>query len=112
MVFLVSQGALGYWVNYLFSGFLVAKTPFPLTFRFKSMLQRGVEVENLEAGYISGLCWYFMIMMGISGIQQFIKAIEAHGMAKQRGKGKSGIHHTYPHSIITSRPRRHPLANG
>lgn len=75
MVFIVSQGALGYWVNYLFSGFLVAKTPFPLTFRFKSMLQRGVEVENLEAGYISGLCWYFMIMMAIGGIQQFITSL-------------------------------------
>jgi len=75
MVFLVSQGAMGYWVNYLFSGFLVAKTPFPLTYKFKSMLQRGVEVENLEAGYISGLCWYFMIMMAIGGIQAFITSL-------------------------------------
>eukprot|EP00396_MALV-II-16_sp_LP-1_P000376 gene376-298_t len=48
MIFLISQGALGYWVNYLFSGFLVAKTPFPLTYRFKQQLQRGVDVDNLE----------------------------------------------------------------
>lgn len=69
MVFLFSQGAVGYWVNFLFTGFLVGKTPFPLTHRFKSYLQRGVDVDNLEPGYISGLCWYFILMMGISGIQ-------------------------------------------
>lgn len=36
MVFMVSQGLLAYWVSHLFSGFLVAKTPFPLTFQFKA----------------------------------------------------------------------------
>ncbi|MAG85840.1 MAG: hypothetical protein CMB97_00280 [Flavobacteriaceae bacterium] len=72
MVFIVSQGAIGYWVNFLFSGFLVGKTPFPLTFKGKSMLQRGVEVQNLEPGYISGLCLYFLIMMSMGGVQQWI----------------------------------------
>lgn len=75
MVFIVSQGALGYWVNFLFNGFLVGKTPFPLTYRFKSMLQRGVDVDNLEPGYISGLCWYFIIMMSIGSIQNFIVSL-------------------------------------
>merc|ERR1719174_1994033 len=37
MLFMVSQGVLAYWVSHLFSGFLVAKTPFPLTFQFKAM---------------------------------------------------------------------------
>merc|ERR1712194_588636 len=72
MIFLFSQGAIGYWVNFLFTGFLVGKTPVPLTYRFKSMLQRGVEVDNLEPGYISGLCWYFILMMSISSIQALI----------------------------------------
>jgi len=36
MFFMVSQGVLAYWVSHLFSGFLVAKTPFPLTFQFKT----------------------------------------------------------------------------
>lgn len=39
MVFMVSQGLLAYWVSHLFSGFLVAKTPFPLTFQFKALLK-------------------------------------------------------------------------
>ncbi len=38
-----------YWVSHLFSGFLVAKTPFPLTFQFKSMLQRGVVAQGRAA---------------------------------------------------------------
>eukprot|EP00438_Fugacium_kawagutii_P015257 Skav217627 [mRNA] locus=scaffold2613:28256:39290:+ [translate_table: standard] len=38
MVFMVSQGLLAYWVSHLFSGFLVAKTPFPLTFQFKARM--------------------------------------------------------------------------
>merc|ERR1719378_953562 len=68
MIFMVSQGGLAYWVSHLFSGFLVAKTPFPLTFRFKSMLQRGVEVSALEPGYVSSLCWYFIVMMSSSAL--------------------------------------------
>lgn len=68
MVFVLLQGALAYWVSHLFSGFLVAKTPFPLTFQFKSMLQRGVEVASLEPGYVSSLCWYIFVMMSSSGL--------------------------------------------
>merc|ERR1719150_616919 len=62
MLFMVSQGLLAYWVSHFFSGFLVAKTPFPLTFQFKSMMQRGVEVQALEPGYVSSLCWYMFVM--------------------------------------------------
>merc|ERR1712151_202863 len=68
MFFMVSQGLLAYWVSHLFSGFLVAKTPFPLTFQFKSMMQRGVEVSSLEPGYISSLCWYMVVMMTSHGV--------------------------------------------
>merc|ERR1712039_322302 len=63
MFFMVSQGLLAYWVSHLFSGFLVAKTPFPLTFQFKGMMQRGVDVSALEPGYVSSLCWYMFVMM-------------------------------------------------
>jgi hypothetical protein len=63
MVFMVLQGLLAYWVSHLFSGFVVAKTPFPLGFQFKGMLQRGVDVQSLDPGYVSSLCWYMFIMM-------------------------------------------------
>jgi len=63
MFFMVSQGLLAYWVSHLFDGFLVAKTPFPLSFQFKGMMQRGVHVQALEPGYVSSLCWYMFVMM-------------------------------------------------
>jgi len=63
MVFMVMQGLTGYWVSHLFSGFVVGKTPFPLGFQFKGMLQRGVDVSALDPGYVSALCWYMFVMM-------------------------------------------------
>jgi len=75
-VFILSQGALAYWVSHLFSGFLVAKTPFPLTYKFKSTMQRGVDVDNLEPGYVSGLCWYFFIMVSMSGFMAFVQSLK------------------------------------
>lgn len=72
MIFIFMQGGLYTWVSHLFSGFLVAKTPFPLTFRFGSMLQRGVEVASLDVTYVSSLSWYFIILMTSSGLLAFI----------------------------------------
>jgi len=69
-MFLGIHGSLGYWVSHLFSGFLVAKTPFPLTFKIKGMLQRGVDVPALDNSYISSLSWYFIIMISSSGLVQ------------------------------------------
>eukprot|EP00927_Polykrikos_kofoidii_P069451 TRINITY_DN6492_c0_g2_i1.p1 TRINITY_DN6492_c0_g2~~TRINITY_DN6492_c0_g2_i1.p1 ORF type:complete len:262 (+),score=52.98 TRINITY_DN6492_c0_g2_i1:97-882(+) len=74
MVFMVSQGLLAYWVSHLFSGFLVAKTPFPLTFQFKGMMQRGVEVQSLEPCYVSSLCWYMFVMMSSHSLIGLVQA--------------------------------------
>merc|ERR1719277_1912109 len=75
MFFMVSQGLLAYWISHLFSGFLVAKTPFPLTFQFKSMMQRGVEVQSLEPGYVSSMCWYMFVMMTSHSVIGAVQAL-------------------------------------
>merc|ERR1719401_2022916 len=75
MFFMISQGVLAYWVSHLSSGFLVAKAPFPLTFQFKSMMQRGVEVQSLEPGYVSSLCWYMFVMMSSHSLIGLMQAL-------------------------------------
>jgi len=68
MVMVVPQIAMMGWVSYFFAGFVVGKIPFPLTERFKMMLQRGIELSSLDVEYVSSLSLYFLIMFGLRGV--------------------------------------------
>ena len=72
MVYGVSSMLLLTWVGNFFSGFILARVPFPLTQKFRVMLQRGVELNALDVTYVSSSSWYFLVLFGISGLLNLI----------------------------------------
>jgi len=59
-------------ISYFFSGFVMVKIPFPLSLKFKSMTQRGIELATLDVTFVSSFSWYVLVSVGISGVMSLI----------------------------------------
>ena len=60
------------FINYFFTGYIVGKVPFPLTQKFRDMLQRGVENVALDVKYVSALSLYFLTIFGFNSVYKMI----------------------------------------
>ncbi|KAK9383989.1 integral membrane protein DUF106-domain-containing protein [Kockiozyma suomiensis] len=72
MVMIVPQTLLMSWINFFFSGFILMKLPFPLTIRFKSILQSGVMTRDLDVRWVSSISWYFLCLFGLRSVYDII----------------------------------------
>ncbi|RMZ79422.1 hypothetical protein DV738_g3278, partial [Chaetothyriales sp. CBS 135597] len=72
MAMMIPQTLIMSWINAFFAGFVILRLPFPLTIRFKSMLQSGIMTRDLDVRWVSSLSWYFLCLFGLQGVFIFI----------------------------------------
>lgn len=69
---MVSMMVVGAIINQVFSGFVTIRVPFPLTIRFKPMLQRGIQLSTLSSSWVSSASFYFICLFGLRGVFSLI----------------------------------------
>ena len=60
------------WANHFLSGFISGKIPFSLSERFRTMLQKGVELRALDVTYVSSLSWCFLMLTCLGGVYRLL----------------------------------------
>lgn len=72
--------------GYFFSGFILLKLPFGLTQKFRSMLQQGLSIPDLDLSYVSAVSWCFMLVFGLNSIMQHFDGGDDYSMFKEQEK--------------------------
>ena len=73
ITFMLPNFLLMGFVNNFFNGFVCLKVPFSMPSNsFKAMLQRGVDLKELNVSYVSSLSWYLILSFGLNGLYRLI----------------------------------------
>lgn len=65
MAMMVTQMMMYSFINWVFPGFVLLKLPFPVTEKFRPLLQNGLAVPTLDVTYVTSLSLYFLTMFGM-----------------------------------------------
>ena len=84
MLYFIPNSVMMGIISYFFHGFVLVKVPFPLTNRFKVMLQRGVDLATLDVSYVSSLSWYFLVMFGLRGLFKILLGEDSEALDEAR----------------------------
>ncbi|KAL6851274.1 hypothetical protein ACO1O0_008402 [Amphichorda felina] len=72
MAMIIPNTLIMSWINAFFSGYVIMKLPFPLTIKFKSMLQAGVQTKEMDPRWMSSISWYFLCIFGLQFVYVFL----------------------------------------
>ena len=72
--------------GYFFSGFILLKLPFGITQKFRSMLQQGLNIPNLDLNFVSAVSWCFMLVFGLNSIIAHFDGKDDFSMLKEQEK--------------------------
>jgi hypothetical protein len=72
MAMMATQIAMYSFVTWMFPGFVLLKLPFPITEKFRPLLQNGLSVSTLDITYVTSLSWYFLTMFGTQPFVQLL----------------------------------------
>lgn len=92
--FMLPNFVLMNFVNNFFSGFVCLKVPFSMpSNHFKTMLQRGVDLKELDVSYVSSISWYIILTFGLSGVYRLIldEGMDVDPMEMQRQQMTMGM---------------------
>lgn len=51
---------------------VTVRLPFPLTIKFKSMLQAGVATRDMDPQWMSSISWYVLCIFGLQSVFNYL----------------------------------------